>query len=457
MNAAASHGLAKRPPRPTMAHVLNHIPGDLKLPLLGDTIGFLTRPVDLFAEKQRLYGDVFKVRLFGRTGVHVVGADATRFMLVDQARDFSSKKGWEFPIGELFHGGLMLRDGDDHKHHRGLLQAAFRKEPMRQYLADMEPIVQRGLAGWATLPDLRAFPAVKQLTLELAGKVFFDLDFSADLTRINHAIADVVAAATAPLPFNLPFSQYRRGMRGRAVLQQYFGRIIGQRRVEPLGDMLSQLCQAEDADGQQLTDAEIVDHLIFFLMAAHDTTASTLTSLLYELAIRPDWQERVRAESLALPPNEPLTVSEAARLETLGYVIDETLRLHPPLILIPRLAMCAMEFNGIRIPANTPVTALIYHNHTNPAYFTNPDQFDPLRFAPPRSEDRKCPFAYAPFGAGQHYCLGFAFAELQVKLIMHHLLRLYRWNLPANYRVPFVNIPIQHPKDGLRLVVHRRS
>jgi cytochrome P450 len=434
-----------------MPDALSHIPGDLKLPLLGDTVGFLTRPVALFNEKQRQYGDVFKMRLFGRTGVHLMGADAIKFMLVDQARDFSSKKGWEFPIGELFHGGLMLRDGDDHKHHRGILQAAFKKEPMRQYLSVMEPIVQRRLAEWGKAADLRVFPAVKTLTLELAGKVFFDLDFSDDLARINQAIADIVAAATTPVPFNLPFTQYRRGMQGRATLQQYFGRIIGQRRSEPAGDMLSQLCQAEDADGQKLTDAEIVDHLIFFLMAAHDTTASTLTSLIYELAIHPDWQDQVRAECLTLPNDEPLTANHLARLQSLNYALEETLRLHPPLILIPRLAMREMDFNGITIPANTPVTALLFNNHTNPTYWTNPDEFDPLRFAAPRTEHRKCPHAYAPFGAGQHYCLGFAFADMQVKLVMHHLLRQYRWNLPANYRVQFVNIPIQHPKDGLKV------
>ena len=78
---------------------------------------------------------------------------------------------------------------------------------------------------------------------------------------------------------------------------------------------------------------------------------------------------------------------------------------------------------------------------------------DPLRFAAGRAEHRKCPFGYAPFGAGQHFCLGFAFAEMQVKLIMHHLLRRFRWQLPTGYRVEFASIPIQHPKDGLPIVL----
>ena len=119
---------------------------------MGDTLGFLTRPVELFNEKQRRYGNVFKARLFGRTGVYLLGAEANKFVLVEQARYCSSQEGWRFPIGELFHGGLMLRDGEEHKQHRGILQAAFKKEPMRQYLEVMAPIVARRLVPGASKP-----------------------------------------------------------------------------------------------------------------------------------------------------------------------------------------------------------------------------------------------------------------------------------------------------------------
>ena len=405
---------------------LRHIPGSLGLPILGDTVRFLTRPLELFNAKQRQHGNVFKVRLFGRTFVYLLGPEANKFVLVEQARYCSSQEGWRFPIGELFHGGLMLRDGDEHKQHRGMLQAAFKKEPMRQYLDVMAPIIEQRLAEWGRQPTLRVFPAMKQLTLELAGKVFFDLDFSQDLARINQAMVDLVAAATAPVPFNLPFTQYRRGMKGRRLLQDYFGRVLQERRRAPAGDMLSHLCQAEDANGQRLSDADIVDHLIFFLMAAHDTTASTLTSLLYELAVHPDWQEQVRAEARQVSGSGPLTQAHLSQLELLGYALEETLRLHPPLILLPRRTTQELSYEGFSIPANTYLSVLLYHHHQDPAHWTEPARFDPLRFATSRNEHRKCPFGYAPFGAGQHYCLGFAFADMQVKLVMHQLLHHYR-------------------------------
>lgn len=447
-----------------MPETLNHIPGSLKWPLLGDTLGFLTRPVALFNEKQRQYGNIFKMRMLGRTMVFMVGADANKLLLIDQAQYASSYEGWQFSIGELFRGGLMLRDGDDHKHHRSLLQTVFKKEPMANYLGIMEPIVQRALREWAGKsttgsPEMVLFPAIKALTLELAGSVFFNIDFSGDLSRINQAIVDLVASATTLVPFNLPFTQYRRGMQGRKVLQDYFGKIVEERRKSPAGDMISLLCAAEaettdQANSRKLTDTEIVDHLIFFLMAAHDTTASTLTSMIHQLAVHPAWQETLRTECFSNPSEGPLDTRQLAKLEKIGYVMQETIRLHPPLMLIPRQTTQPMTYEGVEIPAHSRVTVLLYHNHTNPTYWTNPEQFDPLRFAPQRNEHRKCPHAYAPFGAGQHYCLGFAFAEMQVKLVMYHLLTTYQWSLPAHYKAQFADIPIRHPKDGLRLNVY---
>ena len=91
------------------------------------------------------------------------------------------------------------------------------------------------------------------------------------------------------------------------------------------------------------------------------------------------------------------------------------------------------------------------HNHNNPAYWSNAHSFDPNRFSAAMSEHKKCPHAYAPFGAGQHFCLGHAFADLQMKLVLYHLLKNFKWQLPGNYQPVYTHIPIQHPKDGLRM------
>lgn len=433
---------------------LAHLPGATGLPIIGDTIRFLKKPQELFDEKQQLYGNIFKYRMFGREYVCIMGAEGNRFVLVEQTKHFSSKEGWVL-INELFHGGLMLLDGEEHKQHRGILQAAFKKEALQHYLEAMNPLIQEYSRKFAQQPEIKVFPCIKELTLQLAGKVFFDLDFSNNLRHINQAIINMVQASITPFHLNLPFTTYGRGMRGRKLLQAYFSGIIKTRRQQPGNDMLSNLCLAKDDAGNMLSDDEIIDHLIFFIMAAHDTTASSLTSVIYELAVHQDWQQQLR-EECGLVQIDAATDGRAMQqnldaLEKTGWVIKETLRLHPPLILIPRKAQKDMQFGNNHIPAGTTVTVLLYHNHNNSKYWSDPHAFNPGRFAAEISEHKKCPHAYAPFGAGQHFCLGHAFADLQMKLVLYHLLKNYSWQLPGNYQPVYTHIPIQHPKDGLRM------
>jgi cytochrome P450 len=433
---------------------LSHIPGATGLPLMGDTIRFLKKPQELFNKKQEQYGNIFKYRMFGRKYVCIMGAAGNRFVLVEQTKHFSSKDGWVL-INELFHGGLMLQDGEEHKHHRGILQTAFKKEALQHYVETMNPLVKAYTKKMVQQREVTVFPCIKELTLQLAGSVFFDLDFSNNLQHINQAIINMVQASITPFHINLPFTTYGKGMQGRKVLQAYFSTIIKERRQQPGNDMLSNLCLATDEAGNTLSDDEIIDHLIFFIMAAHDTTASSLTSIIYELAMHQNWQQQLREECRHIHHD---TVSDGRAihqsldaLEKTGWVIKETLRLHPPLILIPRKAQTDMQFENTHIPAGTNVTLLLYHNHNNRAYWSDPLAFDPHRFSAEISEHKKCPHAYAPFGAGQHFCLGHAFADLQMKLVLVHLLKNYKWQLPANYQPVYTHIPIQHPKDGLRM------
>ncbi|MBL0201589.1 MAG: cytochrome P450 [Chitinophagaceae bacterium] len=151
---------------------LTHIPGTTGLPLIGDTIRFLKKPQELFNKKQQQYGNIFKYRMFGREYVCIMGAAGNRFVLVEQTKHFSSKDGWVL-INELFHGGLMLQDGDEHKQHRGILQAAFKKEALQHYVEAMNPVIQEFRKKMAQQTAVTVFPRIKELTLQLAGIVFF--------------------------------------------------------------------------------------------------------------------------------------------------------------------------------------------------------------------------------------------------------------------------------------------
>jgi cytochrome P450 len=169
---------------------------------------------------------------------------------------------------------------------------------------------------------------------------------------------------------------------------------------------------------------------------------------MYELAKHPAWQERVREECSSLG-DAPLTFDDLDHLVVTGRVMKETLRRYPPLPVIPRMAEAETEFDGYRIPKGSLCVVSPIFTHYMPEWWDDPQRFDPDRFAPERAEDERHSHSYIPFGGGPHMCIGLRFAEIQVKLVMHHIVRRYRWSVADDYVMPVQQAPISKPTDGL--------
>jgi cytochrome P450 len=200
--------------------------------------------------------------------------------------------------------------------------------------------------------------------------------------------------------------------------------------------MFSRLCRARTAEGESLRDAEVLDHMIFLMMAAHDTTTSTLSSLTYELAKHPEWQERVREESRALGVSEP-GFDELGSLESLGMAVNETLRRYPPLPVIPRVNTADFEFGDFQIPAGCMVVVSPIHTHHMSEWWSDPFRWDPDRFAPTRAEHERHSHLFLPFGGGPHMCLGLRFARRRWP-VMHHLVARDTAVRTQGYTMPVV-------------------
>jgi cytochrome P450 len=385
---------------------------------------------------------------------HLFGPDANRLVLLDRDGIFSAKKPWDAIMGRIFANGLLLRDGEEHKHHRRIMHEAFKRPALRAYAERMGPAIGAALDGWRERRELLAFPAFKELTLDLAASIFVGVDLGAETARMNRVFEDMVAASMSPIRLPIPGLEFQRGLRGRAFLVRYFTDLLPKKRADAGEDIFSRLCRAENEAGQRLADSEIVDHMIFLMMAAHDTTTSTLCSLSYELAAHPEWQERVREESRALG-GAGLAFEDLERLPSLDLAMRETLRLHPPLPVIPRVASADFEFENRLVPAGTMVVVAPIHTHQMPEWWSAPWRFDPERFAPPRAEDTRHTHSWIPFGGGPHHCIGLRFAELQVKGVIHQLVQRYRWRVPDGYRMPVQQAPIAKPRDGLPLALER--
>jgi len=401
-------------------------------------------------ELHERFGNAVMQRFFRITFVHLYGADAHRLALVNQDQVFSNKQAWDQIIGRIFPNGLMLRDGDDHRYHRRLMQAGFKNRAMRRYLLEMAPQVREAIAGWpiASGRPLPVYPAFKKMTLDLAASIFLGMDLGDEADRINRAFETAVAASMPKIPLAIPGTLLWRGIRARNDMCEYFRAQLPAKRGGDGADMFSLLCNATDEEGNRYTDQEVIDHMIFLMMAAHDTTTSTLTSMTYALARYPEWQQRLREEAASLGV-EHLDYDDLERLEQADWVMKEALRMYPPLSTLPKYSVAPFEFEGVIVPAGALVATYPIHTHYMEEYWSEPTRFDPERFSEARAEHRRHPYCWVPFSGGAHMCIGLHFAVMQIKLVLFEMLRRYRWTVPADYRMPVQQSPISKPRDDL--------
>lgn len=433
---------------------MKDIPAAGGIPVIGQTLNFLFRPLSSGLDMYQRLGPIVRGNAFGLNSLALGGPDAVELVLRNSNQAFSSHQGWAFFIGKFFHRGLMLLDFDEHKFHRGILQAAFKKPALSDYLQRMQPVIKQGLTRWQKQTQgLRGdrflmYPQLKRLTLDIATEVFMGEPLGKEADKINEAFVDCVKAGTAIVRYPVPGGRWQRGLRGRATLEAFFrSRIAGKRR-EPGTDLFSRLCIAEDEQGNRFSDDDVVNHMIFLLMAAHDTSTITLTSMIYQLGKHPDWQRRLRDEALALGKTT-LVHDDLGQLPQMELVLKESLRLLSPVHVLPRKTVKPVDFAGYRIPANTYVIISPIVTHHLPQYWTAPKQFDPERFSPERREHKQHPYQYLPFGGGAHMCIGLHFAEIEIKAILYQLLLRFRWSVADDYVMPVNFTSLPTPSDQL--------
>ncbi|RZV33911.1 MAG: cytochrome P450 [Sphingomonadaceae bacterium] len=433
-----------------------HIPGEKGWPLIGHTLTQLRDPHAFTRRMVAQYGKVYKVRSFGGWNVALIGANANELVLFDREKRFSSEQGWGPVLDKLFPRGLMLLDFDHHRADRRALSIAFKPEPMRHYSGALNRGISRRVEDWGEGPML-FYPAIKQLTLDLAAESFLGLPFGPQADAINNAFIDMVQASVAPVRRPLPFTKMKKGVDGRAFLVDWFTRETRRIRAEGGGqDMFSQFATAEYEDGRQMPVDEVVDHMSFLMMAAHDTITSSATSMVFYLAQKPEWQEQLRQELMAVTGGEgrALDYGQLGELELTEMAFKEALRMTPPVPSMPRRALSAFEFGGYHIPAGQHVGINIHYTHHSEEYWDSPYSFDPMRFTPDKVKARH-KYAWVPFGGGAHMCIGLHFAYMQVKILMAHMLTRYRITATKGYDPAWQAWPIPQPKDGLRISLEK--
>ena len=304
--------------------------GDAGLPVIGHLIEMLRGGPDylMFLYKNKgpvVYGDSPVMPT-----VAALGPDAAQVIYSNRNKDYS-QQGWVPVIGPFFHRGLMLLDFEEHMFHRRIMQEAFVRSRLVGYVEQMDKVVSQVIANDWVANDARflLYPAMKELTLDIASMVFMGHEPGTDrelVTKVNNAFTTTTRAGNAVIRTSVPPFTWWRGLKARELLESYFTARVNERRGKDGNDLLTVLCQTEDEDGNRFSDEDIVNHMIFLMMAAHDTSTSTATTMAYNLAAHPEWQERCRDESDRLGDG-PLDIESLEKLESLDLVINEAIRL----------------------------------------------------------------------------------------------------------------------------------
>lgn len=293
----------------------------------------------------------------------------------------------------------------------------------------------------------------------LSGRTRFDTKrFGEEISRYFDTVGWIAAYTTLKLPDWLPYPGRRRAMAGNRFLRAEMARVIAERRVTPsaVPDLLDALIAATDPeDGRAMTDAELADNLLTFVVAGHETTALALTWALWLVGNAPAVEARLVEEVAAVVGEGPV---EARHIEGLAYakqVIQEAMRLYPPAPIIPRIAAEDVQLGIELLPKGTPVYVPVYAVHRHQLIWDRPAAFDPDRFSPDKARQIHRG-AYLPFGAGPRICIGAAFAQIEAVAILATLIRSLRFvPLPGHKPMPTTRLTLR-PEGGMPMRVQRR-
>jgi cytochrome P450 len=435
---------------------LDNIPGSYGWPLIGDTIKFAMDPYTDMHDRYNRHGPVSKMSLTMQRFVLALGPEFIQQLTLDPDQSFSSRMGYDGPMGDFFAGGLLLKDFDEHKFHRRIMQSSFKIDSMRGYVEQMNPVIDRQLDKWQVQSPLLFYPHVKSLLLDVGARVFLGMDLLDDETRdLNHAFMEMNEGIMAIIRKDWPGLLYRRGMNGRRQLEQFFHQLVPQRRGAQGTDMATRFSNERTEEGDYFSDSTVANHLIFLLLAAHDTTTSALTMAMYYLAHDQQWQQRLRDEVSGTGERLLQYEDLSTGVADIENTFLEVLRLNPPVPVLVRRTVKPVAIGGFELPVDTLVQVSPLYVQRMEQWWREPQRFDPDRFN--RAEHKQHNFLWTPFGGGAHKCIGMHFANMLFKCTLGAILQRYRFEFASTSQYPgrLQHFPFARPLDKLPLRLTR--
>ncbi|QRK05343.1 cytochrome P450 [Archangium violaceum] len=433
-------------------------------PLIGSLRSFRNERLELFNRVRRECGEL---------GLFRVGP--LSIMLVNSSRALQEVTSLH---ADAFEGGLavnallpifgryslVLLPNKEHRTYRKIMAPTFQPRRVSMFAEPMVKATLEAQARWTDGQEIDVGQEMLRLTMRIVGKTLLGLevldeadDFGAALTTCleysNHLVANIV-----PVPLWLPTKRNRELKKALAFIRGMLMEKLSSRRhagCPATQDFASMLMGVRGEDGQGLSDEQLRDNLIFIFSAGYETSANTLAWTWYLLSKHPEVYERLRKEVDEVLQGRAPTYEDLASLPYVHQVVKEVMRIYPVAYFFGREARRDVEIDGYQVPKGTFAAVCPYTLHRNPEYFPDPERFDPDRFAP--EQESKLPkYAYLPFGAGVHACLGVHFFMIEAPLLLATLVqRVHIDVLPGQTVKPVVEVTLRPSRILAR--VHHRS
>jgi cytochrome P450 len=438
-------------------------PGPKGEPIIGNARAFVLEPLEYLRRCAHDYGDVMQIRL-GTTAIYMVSSPE----LIEQVLVTNNKKYRKSRFTQrrknLFGNGLIFSEGDFWLRQRRLMQPAFHQKRIASYGEAMVAQSQRIAANWQDGQELTMQEEMMQLSLEIVTKTLFDSETTGDIHRIGKAldilIEQVSAAAVRPIQYPdwVPTSGNRQYNAALAELNVIIRQIISEhrQRTSEGDDLLSTLLQMQDEDGSRMTDKQLRDEVVNLYIAGHETVAMALSYAWRLLANHPEAEEKLAAELETVLHGRAPTIEDLPLLPYTEQVVNEALRLYPPVWGVFRDCQEADELGGYAIKPGTVILLSTWVVHHDERFYAEPEEFRPERWEKQAVQQRPR-YAYFPFGGGQRLCIGNIFAMVEARLILATLAQKWRFTLVPDQPFELVPAITIRPKYGIQVVSHSRS
>jgi cytochrome P450 len=438
--------------------------------LFGNTRLILKNPVAFLGKIVKHYGPVLRINIVGKKYVILQDPDFIKHVLLDHEKVYS-KFGITKILRLFFGEGLVTSNGEVWVQKRRLIQPAFHHQRIEHILTIINEETNGFIQLLHDLPsgsEINISREMLKLNVSIVNRALFSHNNKEEMGAMILVLEDLTNYATkwmkslVKMPISWPTPSNIKFHKNCKKYDHLIFEMIERRRVykkdrtlPPHNDLLDMLLDDIDEDANhEIANKKLRDDITTMFMAGHDTTAQTLSWIIYELAKNTKISESLKKEAREVIKNESLGLEELSKLNYTNQVIKEGLRYYPSISAIQRRPNKEDIINGVKIKKSTHLLINIYGMHHHPNYWENPERFNPERFRP-ESEQQIPPFVYLPFGGGPRRCIGSNFSTMVMQVVISRLYKDFHFEVPKGYKPVIVpNITIK-PKDGIPLIVHK--